>query len=91
MDAAQFNRLKTDFKFLDKIQSKHIKSNVCLELKFSSRSTPLLRSLAVLPISTVIMIDTLNLYKSCLSSSSSAGNFYKMLLLNPITKKPREP
>ena len=52
---------KTDFKYLDKIQSKHIKC--MLGLKFS---TLLLWSLAVLPIS-------LNLYKSCLSSSSSAG------------------
>ena len=76
---------KSDFKFLDTIQGKHIKC--MLGLKFSSRSTPLLRSLAVLPVSTVIMIDALNLYKSCLSSSSSAGNFYKMLLLNPYNKK----
>ena len=76
---------KSDFKFLDTIQSRH---NMCmLGLKFSSRSTPLLCSLAVLPISAVIMIDVLNLYKSCLSSSSSAGNFYKTLLLNPYNKK----
>ena len=75
---------KSDFKFLDTIQSKHIKC--MLGLKFSSQSTALLRGLAVLPISAVIMIDALNLYKSCLSSSRSA-DFYKMLLLNPYNKK----
>ena len=73
---------KTDLSFW---MSKHIKCMV--GLKFSSRSTPLLQSPAVLPISTVIVIDALNLYKSCLSSSRSAGNFYKMLLLNPYNNK----
>ena len=36
--------------------------------------------LRVLPISTVVMLDALNLYKSCPISTSSAGMFYKILL-----------
>ena len=69
---------KLDVNVLDRTQSKHIKN--MLGLRFSSHTTPLLQGLGVLPISTVVMLDALNLNKSCLISTSSAGMFYKILL-----------
>ena len=39
-----------------------------------------MQGLGVLPISTVVMLDALNLYKFCLISTSSEGMFYKIFL-----------
>ena len=68
----------TELKELDKVQSKHIKC--IMGLKYSSHTTALLNGLAVMPTSTVIQLDAVNLLKSCLASNSSSNNFYVQML-----------
>ena len=54
---------KLDVNVLDRTQSKHIKNMLGLSFSFYYYTT-------------VVMLDALNLYKSCLTSTSSAGMFY---------------
>ena len=49
-------------------------------LKYSSHTTALLNGLAVMPTSTAIQLDAVNLLKSCLASNSSSNNFYVQML-----------
>ena len=69
---------KSDLKELDTLQGKQLKS--VLGLHRSSRTTPLLGAMNILPVSTLIMKESLGLFKSCLKSSSVTKNFYSVIL-----------
>ena len=69
---------KSNLKELDTLQGKQLKS--VLGLHRSSRTTPLLGAMDILPVSTLIMKESLGLFKSCLKSSSVTRNFYSVIL-----------
>ena len=51
-----------------------------LGLKSSSRTTVLLQSLSITPVSTIIKIGATNVLKSCIASNTTASHFYIQLL-----------
>ena len=63
---------------LDKMQSKHVKC--IMGLKSSSRTTVLLQSLSIIPVSKCIKIGATNVLKSCIASNTTASHFYIQLL-----------
>ena len=68
----------TELKELDKVQSKHIKCMI--GLKFTLRTTALLKGLSVMPTSTAIQLDAVNMLQSCLAGNSNSSNFYVQML-----------
>ena len=69
---------KSNLKELDTLQGKQLKS--VLGLHQSSRTTPLLGAIDILPVSPLIMKESLGLFKSCLKSSNVTRNFYSVIL-----------
>ena len=78
---------KPNLKKLDKAQGKYLKS--MLGLSYSCHTTPLLQALCIPSCSTAVLLSSMDLIKSCLSSSSVASTFYRHLLKIDVTKSRR--
>ena len=69
---------QSNMKSLNVIQNNQLKFIV--GLRRNVRSTPLLSALSLLPVNISVALNSLQLFKSCLQSSSSASVFYKLLM-----------
>ena len=70
---------------LNKLQSKLVKQ--CLGLRKWSRTSPLLKSMNMESISTIVQRNSLELLKSCLFNTSLCKDFYFEILNSPELKK----